>query len=54
MFIMFVYDNGKCYNGGMGIRGDLTELHKKATEISKKIFTQNPHAEVSTKILKYI
>ncbi|MDP9675234.1 hypothetical protein J2W97_001217 [Paenibacillus jamilae] len=53
MYMMFVYVNGVAHNH-MGIRGDLEELHVKAADISKEYFRKDSHAEISTKITKYI
>jgi|GEM_PF-6181942 len=53
MFMMFIYVNGTAHNS-MGIRGELDELYLIAEQETKKLFKTNPHAEISTKITKYI
>lgn len=53
MYIMFIYINKKVYNS-MGIReDDLKILYQKASEISEKIFTDNPQAQIDVKITMY-
>lgn len=54
MYMMFIYVNNKIYNS-MGIRDDdLGVLYQKASEISKEIFKDNPHAQIDTKVTMYI
>jgi len=54
MYMMFIYINKKVYNC-MGIReDDLNKLYQKATEITKEIFKDNPHAEIEVKVTMYI
>lgn len=51
---MFIYIDKKIYNS-MGIReNNLNDLYKKATEISKEIFKENPYAIIEVKISMYI
>jgi len=54
MYMMFIFVGKKVYNS-MGIREDnLNDLYQKASEISKEIFKENPHAIIEIKVSMYI